>query len=251
MSDSTTRFSSRVDNYIRYRPHYPPILLETLRRDCDFSSASVMADIGSGTGILTEPFLKNGNNVYAVEPNKEMREAGERLLASYPNFHSIPATAEETTLENDSIDLVTAGQAFHWFDHEKCKAEWQRILRPGGWVMLVWNDRPGENQPLGRDYEAFLQRFGTDYSQISHKHIGDEDFAGFFEGSYSSASFPNSQSFDFEGLKGRLLSSSYSPEVTDERYEPMLKELKNLFERHQVNGRVAFEFETWMYYGRL
>lgn len=250
-SDSTQRFSSRVDNYVRCRPHYPPVLLDTLRQNCGLTGDSVLADIGSGTGILTRLFLEIGNEVYGVEPNKEMREAGENFLAAYPKFHSVAATAEETTLPDNSVDLIAAGQAFHWFDRERIKPEWRRILKPGGWVVLVWNDRPGEDQPLGRDYEALLQRFGTDYSQITHKQIGDEDFADFFEGQYSSARFDNSQVFDFEGLKGRLLSSSYSPSPDDECFEPMLAELKGLFDRYESGGKVVFEFETWMHYGRL
>lgn len=116
MQDSTQRFSTRVANYIKYRPLYPPAVLETLGQRCGLTDRSIIADVGSGTGILAEMFLRNGNTVYGVEPNREMREAGERLLVDYPNFHSIDGTAEATALEDGNVDFVTAGQAFHWFN---------------------------------------------------------------------------------------------------------------------------------------
>jgi ubiquinone/menaquinone biosynthesis C-methylase UbiE len=151
--DVTQRFSSRVDNYIRYRPGYPDAILDTLRDAYGLTPASIVADVGSGTGILTEMFLRHGNVVYGIEPNREMREAAERLLAGYDRFHSVAATAEDTTLGDDSVDLVTAGQAFHWFDPSKARAEFARVLKPGGWVALIWNERV-VTTPFLADYAA-------------------------------------------------------------------------------------------------
>src|SRR5262245_64642768 len=141
MTYVTQRFSSLVENYIKYRPGYPNEVIETLRSECGLTSGSIIADVGSGTGILTEMFLRIGNTVYGIEPNREMREAAERLLKDYPRFRSVASRAEETTLDDASVDFITAGQAFHWFDREKTREEFARILRPRGWVALIWNER--------------------------------------------------------------------------------------------------------------
>ncbi len=210
--DPTQRFSARVENYVKYRPHYPRAVLETLKDACQLTSASVIADIGSGTGILTELFLQNGNPVYAVEPNREMREAGEQFLQGFAHFHSINGRAEATTLADRSVDFVTAGQAFHWFDRESAKAEFIRILKPGGWVALVWNDRESSTRPFLIAYESLLKQYATDYEAMTHKNISADDLADFFApAELRLQTFPNTQEFDIEGLRGRLLSSSYSP----------------------------------------
>src|SRR5579863_1256797 len=116
MSNSTTRFSDRVEDYVKYRPHYPKKILSYLQDRYAFGPGWVVADIGSGTGISTELFLRFGNNVFAVEPNLEMRSKAEELLAAHPGFRSVEGTAEATGLPGSSIDLIVAGQAFHWFD---------------------------------------------------------------------------------------------------------------------------------------
>ncbi|MDQ3707526.1 MAG: class I SAM-dependent methyltransferase [Chloroflexota bacterium] len=253
MHDVTKRFSTRVENYIRYRPHYPPEVLETLVEKCALTQASVVADVGSGTGILSEVFLRNGNLVYGIEPNQEMREAAERLLSEYPNFHSLDARAEATTLPTRSVDFVTAGQAYHWFDREGARAEFARILRPGGWVALVWNLRQTGTTPFLRDYEALLNTYGTDYTEVHFRGDDSEDSLHDFYGGDGPqvATFSNSQHFDFDGLKGRLLSSSYAPEPGHPNHEPMLNQLRAIFDKHQADGKVAFLYNTRLYYGRL
>ena len=252
MRDSTTRFSSRVDDYIKYRPHYPGEIVGVLKRECGLTSESAVADIGSGTGMLTELFLENGNPVVGVEPNKEMREAGERLLGRHARFQSVAGTAEATTLPARSVDFVTAGQAFHWFDRSKTRAEFVRILKPGGWVVLIWNDRNTARRPFFREYEELLVKFGTDYEAVKHSHIEAQAIGSFFTPmGFQRASCPNGQVFDFEGLKGRLMSSSYAPEPGHPNHAPMLEHLRQLFDRHQANGKVEFEYETSVYYGRL
>jgi ubiquinone/menaquinone biosynthesis C-methylase UbiE len=250
--DPTQRFSSRVENYIKYRPRYPPAVIETLTAECQLTPAARIADIGSGTGILTELFLQNGNHVFAVEPNREMREAGERLLQPYPNFQSVDGRAEATTLAERSVDFVTAGQAFHWFDLEPTRAEFQRILKPKGWVVLIWNERDTTSTPFLRAYEQLLEDYATDYAQVNHKNVDEkmlEDFYG--TSAFKLKKFNNQQAFDYEGLKGRLLSSSYTPEVGHPQHALLLAELHKIFQAHQVNGRVAFDYKTLMYYGRL
>ncbi len=252
MLNSTERFSSRVENYIKYRPGYPKAVIDLLRKDCQLTSASVIADIGSGTGILTELLLKNGNTVFGIEPNQEMRGAAERLLSSYPGFHSVAATAEATTLPEKSMDLITASQAFHWFDCGKARREFLRILKPEGWVALIWNDRNITNHPLFRAYEQLLRTYATEYEAVGHKHA-DADLVGSFfgTGGFKVATFPNEQVFDYDGLQGRLLSSSYAPEQGHPKHAPMLEGLGAIFKRHEVNGKVTFEYDTVVYYGRL
>ncbi len=249
--NSTQRFSSRVDNYVKYRPGYPLAILDFLRTECGLTPDSVIADIGSGTGLLARLFLDSGNRVLGVEPNREMREAGERLLAHYPNFTSIAATAEETTLPDHCVDFVTAGQAFHWFDPVKAPIEFLRILRPRGCVGLIWNERLQNSAPFQIAYEQLLRTYGTDYAEVSHHALGLDDFRAFFHNdSFQTRSFSNVQVFDFEGLRGRLLSSSYAPEASHPNHEPMLRELRTIFDTHQVDGQITFEYNTEVHYAR-
>lgn len=252
MTDPTRRFSSRVENYIKYRPGYPSSLMALLAGECGLTRASVVADVGSGTGILSEMFLRNGNRIFGIEPNREMREAGARLLKGYADFESVEATAEATTLADGSVDLVIAGQSFHWFKVEAARREFARISRPHAWTALVWNKRLTEATPFLVAYERLLLDYGTDYEAVSHGH-GDEAAIVCFFGSagFKLKTFPNRQIFDFETLRGRMLSSSYVPEAGHPNFDAMLDRLRIIFDAHQVNGQVVFEYETLVYYGQL
>jgi len=251
MLDSTQRFSSRVENYIRYRPGYPREIIEFLRTNCRLRSESVIADVGSGTGILSELFLKAGNRVFGIEPNPEMRQAGERLLQSFPGFTSIPGTAEQTMILEKSVDFVTAGQAFHWFDATRARQEFRRILAPDGWVVLVWNDRRTDSTAFLAGYEQLLRDYATDYDQVNHKRIDASTLRDFFNVESDTKTFPNFQHFDFESLRGRLLSSSYAPDIGQAGHAEMMEALRRLFETHQTEGRVTFEYDTVVHCGRL
>ncbi len=252
MRDSKLRFSSRVENYVRYRPGYPKAVLDLLRHECGLTLAAKIADVGSGTGILSALFLKNGNTVHGIEPNPEMRAAGERLLCEYSGFRSIAGTAEATTLEDSSVDFLTAGQAFHWFDPERARKEFARILKPHGWIRLVWNRRKTTGHPFLEGYENLLRKFGTDYAEVAHAEVGAPQIRSFFApGTFTRKNFPNQQRFDWEGLKGRLLSSSYIPEPGQSNYEPMIEELGRIFQAHSVDGTVLLEYDTEVYYGRF
>ncbi len=251
-TDHTGRFSTRVADYVKYRPGYPEGVLRLLEAECGLTSDSVVADVGSGTGLLSELFLKNGNRVYGVEPNREMREAGERMLAAYDNFVSVEGRAEATTLTGASVDFVTAGQAFHWFDPPRARREFARILRPGGWVVLAWNDRRTTGTPFLEEYERLLLDYGTDYAEVSAKYMEEQSLAALFGADGPrTAAFDNEQVFDFDGLRGRLTSSSYSPQPGDPNFGPMIRELEAIFRRHQRDGRVAFTYDTKVFYGRL
>jgi ubiquinone/menaquinone biosynthesis C-methylase UbiE len=251
VTDPTQRFSSRVENYVRYRPGYPPEVLELLKSECGLRPDSVVADIASGTGILTRMLLANGNRVFGVEPNSAMRRAGEELLAQYPCFTSIAGSAEATTLVDQSVDFVTAAQSAHWFDREKARREFVRILKLGGWVALLWNERRTDSTPFLRYYEKLLLTYGTDYQDVRHEHTTEAIAAFFAPSPFQARMFENRQEFDYPALQGRLLSSSYTPQPDDPNHAPMLRELHRLFDTHQVNGRVTFEYYTRVYYGRL
>ena len=252
VTDSVSRFSNRVSDYVRFRPSYPHQILGLLERDCDLTPVSIVADIGSGTGILTRLLLDHGNTVYAVEPNAAMRAAAEAEFAANPRFHSIDGRAESTTLPNGHAALVTAGQAFHWFDPPRARAEFQRILAPEGWTALIWNERRFTGSPFLEAYEDLLQTWGVDYAAIAAAYPQSRQIDDFFHPSpMRTASFPNSQRFDFDGLRGRLLSSSYAPPSGHPNHEPMIAALSRLFDRHQEDGHVVLGYDCRVYYGRL
>lgn len=250
--DSTQRFSNRVENYVRYRRRYPAGVIELLSKEAALTPAAVIADIGSGTGISADLFLRNGNTVFGVEPNAKMRQAAEARFQSEPRFRSIAATAEATTLAAGSIDFVVAGQAFHWFNVERVRQEFARILRPGGWVVLIWNARRTDTTPFLRAYEALLNRYGTDYGTVRHENTDEAALSKFFAGGeFQFRSLSNEQRFDFAGLKGRLLSSSYAPTEEDANFEPMIAALEQAFRDHAVAGQVCFEYDTKLYFGHV
>ncbi len=252
MRDPTQRFTGRVGNYARYRPSYPRAILTLLETECDLTSASVIADVGSGTGILSELFLENGNRVFGVEPNTEMREAGENRLEHYPRFTSVAGTAEATSLDDACVDFVTAGQAFHWFDVKRTQTEFGRILRPGGWVVVIWNARRRNTTPFLAAYERLLREHGTDYEQVEHGRSAAGMVDEFFRSDeYETRTFDNRQTFDLDGLKGRLSSSSYVPGPGEPGHDAMMREAEHLFQAHETNGRITFKYDTKMYYGRL
>ena len=249
-TDAKERFSKRVGDYIRYRPSYPSALLELLRSECGLRPGHVIADVGSGTGFLSELFLKNGNRVYGVEPNKEMRQAGEEYLASFDGFSSIEGSAEASTLDDASVDFITVGQSFHWFEPDATRREFIRILKPGGWMVIAWNDRRMEEAPFTREYENILERFGIDYKKVKDSYSEAERIRNFVI-TLSQRDLPNHQILDWESLSGRLRSSSFSPIEGHANFAPMMEELKKLFDAHQQQGQVRMDYFTRIYYGQV
>lgn len=245
---TTERFSNRVENYVKYRPNYPQEVLELFRTEMNLTQNSIIADIGSGTGISSKIFLENGNFVYGIEPNEAMRNAAENFLKDFPKFQSIDATAENTTLADDSVDFVIAAQAFHWFDKHKTFLEFQRILKRKSFIVLIWNERLLDATPFLVGYEKLLLEFGTDYKAVRHDKINDEVLKDFFQSDFRKATFENVQIFDYQGLKGRLLSSSYTPNEENSRFAEMLEKLKMLFAEHQKSDTIEFLYSTQIYY---
>ncbi len=251
MNNTVERFSNRVENYVKYRPGYPKEVLQLFAAEMDLRKDSVVADIGSGTGISAKLFLENGNPVFGVEPNTAMREAAENFLQEFPNFKSTDGTAENTSLEEKSIDFIVAAQAFHWFDKTNTRKEFKRILKDKGFVVLIWNERQLDSTAFLRDYERLLKEFGTDYETVRHENITKETLQDFFQTDFQQAVFQNKQTVDFDGLKGRMLSSSYIPSKENPRFEAMLKNLESLFAQYSENGKIDILYDTKIFYGQI
>ena len=252
MTDPTARFTERVADYAAHRPSYPPEVIGVLERAGVLRPSDVVADVGSGTGILTALLLDHGHTVHAVEPNAAMASEATARLGENPRYHAVAGRAEATGLPGASCDVVTAAQAFHWFDVDATRLEFQRILRPGGAVVLVWNIRRTGSTPFLQEYEALLQRFALGYKKISAGWADEQAIARFFAPSpFEVRGLEYRQEFGFDGLRGRLLSSSYAPPAGHPQHEPMIAELRRLFDLHQRGGRVAFEYDTRVYWGRL
>ncbi|CAN5445637.1 class I SAM-dependent methyltransferase [soil metagenome] len=247
MTDTIERFSNRVANYVKYRPGYPPEVIPYLEYKCGLTHNKVIADIGCGTGISSELFLANCNPVFGVEPNAAMRAAAVEYLVQFPDFTPVHGTSEATGLPDASVDLVVAAQAFHWFDAEKTRPEFHRILNPGGHIVLIWNERQVDTTPFLIEYEAFLTKHANDYGAVRHENIEDDHLNRFFQKPFGTATFQNRQIFDFEGLKGRMLSASYMPHETAEGYKAMVEELELLFAKHAENGRIRVLYDTNVY----
>jgi ubiquinone/menaquinone biosynthesis C-methylase UbiE len=250
--NSTSRFSNRVENYAKYRPDYPAKVLDYLQHECHLSSESVIADVGSGTGIFTRLLLDRGHTVYAVEPNEAMRHQSEKQLKSFPGFHSVNGKAEGTLLNDKSVNLIVCAQAFHWFNNAETRAEFKRILAPYGHVALIWNNRCIDADDFAIAYEILLKQQSGDYQRINHQNLTQTDFASFYhDGKYKLAKFPNFQVFNFEQLAGRAFSSSYVPAPDTEAGQEFSLQLKQIFDQYQTSGTVMFRYDTEVYLGRL
>jgi SAM-dependent methyltransferase len=253
MTDSISRFTRTVENYVKYRPSYPFAIVEFLQQACQLTNTAVIADVASGTGFLAEIFLKNGNPVIGIEPNADMRAAGQHFLRNYPRFTSVSATAEATTLESHSVDMITAGQAFHWFDPEKSRQEFARILKPDGWVILAWNIARNKTPFMAAYEKIWLNYLAPPATSIEtdRQAIEAKLQRWYAPGILNFESFDNSQVVDYAGLRGRVLSSSYSPAPEHPRYTSMLTELETIFHTHQAQGKVTIEYECRVCHGQL
>jgi len=250
--DPTERFGDRVDDYVRYRPGYPAALIDHLRERGWLPAGSVVADIGAGTGISSALFLDAGCDVYAVEPNAPMRAAAQRTLGEREGFHAVDGRAERTTLPDASVELIAAGTAFHWFERLATHAEFARVLRPGGHVALFWNLRARATGFM-HDYEAVLLAHCPGYAEADSSRRADEHSVREFFGTgfLEKATFANAQRFPFDGLLGRVLSSSYAPKPGDPAHEPLRAALRELFERHAIDGHVTLTYDTVLYVGEV
>jgi ubiquinone/menaquinone biosynthesis C-methylase UbiE len=254
MGDTYSHYSQTVENYRRYRPHYPRQLVGWLKAECGLLPTQRIADIGAGTGLLTELLLEHGYQVYAVEPNPDMRLAAEHLLDSYPLFSSIAATAEATTLADHSVDMITVGNAFHWFKHEQARQEFSRILSPQGWVVLLWNLERNNGSPFAVAFEQFWQAHidpSARFVPLSERKLPNYITQFFGADHFKHTSLDNYQVCDYDALKGLALSILKAPKAGDPRYPAMLDALKVVFDQYNQNGTVTLEYDTSIIYGQL
>ena len=251
-ADSTERFTERTGDYAAARPGYPAAIATTLIAELMLAPGAVVADIGSGTGLSCEPFLRAGLAVIGVEPNEAMRAEGDRQLAAFANFRSVSGTAEATTLPPASVDLLAAAQAFHWFDIAPSRAEALRILKRPPLAALIWNDRACTGGAFAEGYEQLLLDFGIEYTKIRHRHAHEESVAKFFgHRDFRVAGFPNPTVLDWPTLVARLNSASYVPQKDQPSYAPMIDRLRQLFVAAERDGRVAMQYTTRVFYGAL
>lgn len=250
--NSTERFSDRVTDYARYRPGYPDALLGWLQNKFGVTSDWQVADIGAGTGISSKMFLDAGYRVTAVEPNASMRATCVSALVRYTGFHAVSGRADATGLPDKSVDLLIAAQAFHWFDSAAAHHEFHRILRPHGLAAIWWNSRRLSGTAFLGGYEALLRRYGTDYADVAERYSDDDHMRAWFgDGLRGVAHFDHHQTLDFEGLRGRLLSSSYTPQAGEPAHETMLGALRELFSATAKDGVVSMGYDTRAFVGEV
>jgi ubiquinone/menaquinone biosynthesis C-methylase UbiE len=251
MKRPTERFSGRVEHYVQYRPDYPRSLIDALIQSCRLDARSVVADIGSGTGIFTRQLLEQQLRVIAIEPNQEMRLAAENILSGYARFSSLSGRAECTGLDDRVVDLITSAQAFHWFEAAATHVEFSRILKASGWLALIWNRRKLQD-PLQRDYDALLSEFAPEYDRVNHMNIEDSAIQAFFSlNSYRTSVFANPQILDRERFLGRLKSASYLPAAETSGWKKILRSANALFSKYELDGHVRFEYDACLHLGQL
>ncbi|MFD0588251.1 class I SAM-dependent methyltransferase [Paenibacillus sp. GCM10027627] len=250
--DNKERFSNRVENYVKYRPSYPKEAIDFLYGELGFAENSVIADVGAGTGIFSKLLLERGSEVVAVEPNEAMREAALKELGGQRGYRVSYGSAEETELPDSSVDFIVCAQSYHWFDKERAEREFKKIMKPGGKAVLIWNSRKTSGTPFLEQFERLLLTYGTDYEKVGHKSITQQTLQPYFrDGGPGLRTFQMVQHVDESGLKGRMLSSSYTPTPDQPGYKEMMEELENIFRDHECDGTVALEYVTEVYYGKV
>lgn len=247
--DSKSRFSNRVENYIKYRPGYPKVAIDFLLKKLGLNIQSKIAEIGSGTGIFTKQIINSVGKIYAVEPNKELREAAEKSLNQFNNFISVNASAENTLLPDHSVDYIISAQAFHWFDRTYAKKEFNRILKNNGIVILIWNNRLFNTDFL-KQYEILLKQYANDYNDVNHLLITEKELSEFYN-QFQKITFPNKQSFDHDGLIGRLLSASYVPLQGEKNHDILFKEIEKIYRLYSKDEMIDFNYVTELYWGTI
>lgn len=246
------RFSNRADAYTRGRPSYPPAIVERLERAGALRAGSTIVDLGVGTGLSAEPFLQRGHAVIGVEPNGDMRTAGDRYLSEFASYRSVAGAAEQTSLPAAVADLVIAGQAFHWFDASRVAIEARRLLKPNGWAALIWNDRQSSGSAFLAGYEALLRTHGIDYTKVLHRHVDQAAIARFFAPAQAEVeTFDNPRALDRDDLVALAGSASYLPAAGDPRHHALMHALNLLFESHAQGGTVQMMYRTRMHHARI
>lgn len=247
------RFTDKAEKYEKYRPSYPKQSLDIIQYECHITLNNdiVVADIGSGTGKFTELLLEKYCKVYAVEPNDNMRAIAEDKFIGNLNYKSINNTAENTGLDDNSVDLITVAQALHYFDVEKVKIEFRRILKLNGKVALLWNFRYKESDFM-KEYEKIVYTFHSKDLQptFAQDKMNDSVYNKLFS-EYKVFSIPYIQELDFDDLWGRALSSNHAPKKDDPNYDELYKNIKKIFDKYQHNKKINFEYHTKVVIGNI
>lgn len=249
--DATARFSNRVENYARFRPDYPREVIELMRTEMNLNENSIVADVGSGTGIFAKLLLETNCTVFGVEPNGAMRAAGDEFLQDFPKFKSVDGTAENTNLPTASVTHITSAQAFHWFDASQAKREFARILKPDWFIILIWNEHKLDADAFSSDYGSFLVEQGDAYENVRKSHAHEANIKQFFSDDFKTKSYLNAQTLDYTGFRGRVLSSSYIPTEQDEKFPQMIAALNRLFAEHNDSGKVRISYDTKVFYRKF
>lgn len=253
------RFSGRSKQYVKYRPSYPPQVISHLRETIGWTKEKKIADVGAGTGIFTKLLLEQGNEVFAIEPNDDMRHELVKQLQAYMTTQDaqhcklsvLNGSAEATELSEHSVDGIVCAQAFHWFDQERAREEFIRVLKPQADVVLLWNQRDVQASEFVRDYESLFMQYGEQYDQVKHKQMSVEALTAFFGSKPQLVSYYYEQPLEYEQLIGRIQSSSFSITEEDDRYEAFMDDIKALFSRHEQAGVVKMIYRTDVYWGKL
>ena len=249
--DSAERFTSRVRDYVRYRPGYPPAAVAHIADQLDIAPGRLIADVGAGTGLLTRSLLQAGAEVIAIDPNEHMLDAARELLAGQRRASFVVASAEDTTLDDHSVDAITVGQAFHWFEHEAARDEFRRILRPGGCVALMWNTKRFDTSEFLAGYEQLLERHAPAFADVRHETSDEATIEAFFGAPPTRAEFDNEQRFDWDGVLGRAMSASYVPREGAPHHAAFVVGLRELWEAHAVDGCLVWPYATVVWAGPL
>ncbi len=240
--DRLTRFSTRADDYARFRPSYPAGAIEAILDGLGDPAGLTCLDVGAGTGISARLLAERGCRVIAVEPNASMRAKAE----AHPRVEYLEGNAEQTGARDASIDLVLAAQAYHWFDEGPALAEFARVLRPGGRLAVMWNV-PDEKDAGGAGYREIMLRYATEPPTSPWNNFNPPSLAGDarFEG-FRERVFLFAQDLSCEALIGRAMSASYAPSSGRAR-EAMEADLAHLYSRHERAGLFALRYLTRVY----
>ncbi len=245
------RFNKRSDKYEKYRPRYPDELLELLKKETGLNTSSAVADVGSGTGILSELIIRAGCKLFCVEPNEEMRRVAFQKFEGFENCEIIDGTAERTTLPDASVDIIVVGQAFHWFDPLESRREFGRILKQGGYVALVWNTRIEVTEGMNFEYERMVKKYSPGYRESGSRTLERGSIDRFFNGNYRLFKLTNGQTLDLEGLMGRYLSSSYAIDEKNANFNYLKSDLSRAFSKFEKDGHVTLKYETEVFLGGI
>lgn len=246
------KFTGKAKIYNKYRSSYANNCIEDIIKDRNISNQTIIADIGAGTGKLTEQFLEKGIKVIAVEPNKDMLNMARENLSKYGELIEFKEEAAEATkIENKSIDIIVVAQAFHWFDKELFKKECKRILKSDGLIAIMWNFIDYKQELEGKIIDIH-KKYTTLSFNASEEKKRDEEIAEFFgENNYELKIYENNYLEDYERFLGKQLSMSYALKKEDEKYNEYIGAFKKLFDKYGKDGIIEVHNNTYCYFGKL